>query len=115
MGPEGREWGGGGWHKALVVGSASLLCGSAYWSLALERFAMTSRHPYYCGHPHCRGHPSTYLGGNPVVPKAPENFFSFPLPILSTLHPNTILEPNLDSNTHPNPQPTPNPTPKPYP
>ena len=42
-------------------------------------------------------------------------FFSFPLPILSTLHPNTILEPNLDSNAHPNPQPTPNPTHKPYP
>ena len=38
-----------------------------------------------------------------------------PLRILSTLHPNTILEPNLDSNAHPNPQPTPNPTPKPYP
>ena len=50
-----------------------------------------------------------------VAPKAPENFFSFPLPILSTLHPNTILEPNLDSNAHPNPQPTPNPTHKPYP
>ena len=41
-------------------------------------------------------------------------FFSFPLPILSTLHPNTILEPNLDSNAHPNPQPNPNPTHKPY-
>ena len=40
---------------------------------------------------------------------------SFPLPILSTLHPNIILEPNLDSNAHPNPQPTPNPTPKPFP
>ena len=50
-----------------------------------------------------------------VAPKAPKNFFSFPLPILSTLHPNTILEPNLDSNAHPNPQPTPNPTPKLYP
>ena len=50
-----------------------------------------------------------------VAPKAPENFFSFPLPILSTLHPNIILEPNLDSNAHPNPQPTPNPTPKPFP
>ena len=50
-----------------------------------------------------------------VAPKAPEIFFSFSLPILSTLHPNTILEPNLDSNTHPNPQPTPNPTHKPYP
>ena len=29
------------------------------------------------------------------TPKAPKFFFSFPLPILSTLHPNTILEPNL--------------------
>ena len=28
--------------------------------------------------------------------------------ILSTLHPNTILKPNLDSNAHRNPQPTPN-------
>ena len=50
-----------------------------------------------------------------VAPKALENFFSFALPILSTLHPNIILEPNLDSNAHPNPQPTPNPTPKPFP
>ena len=50
-----------------------------------------------------------------VAPKAPEIFFSFPLPILSTLHPNIILEPNLDSNAHPNPQPTPNTTPKPFP
>ena len=50
-----------------------------------------------------------------VAPKAPEKKFSFPLPILSTLHPNIILEPNLDSNAHPNPQPTPNPTPKPFP
>ena len=50
-----------------------------------------------------------------VAPKAPENFLSFPLPILSTLHPNIILESNLDSNAHPNPQPTPNPTPKPFP
>ena len=50
-----------------------------------------------------------------VAPKAPEFFVSFPLPILSTLHPNIILEPNLDSNAHPNPQPTPNPTPKPFP
>ena len=50
-----------------------------------------------------------------VAPKAPKFFFSFPLPILSALHPNTILEPNLDFNAHPNPQPTPNPTPKPYP
>ena len=29
---------------------------------------------------------------------------------LSTLHPNTILKPNLDSNAHSNPQPTPDPT-----
>ena len=50
-----------------------------------------------------------------VAPKAPENFFSFPLPILSILHPNIILEPNLDSNAHPNPQPIPNPTPKAFP
>ena len=50
-----------------------------------------------------------------VAPKALEIFFSFALPILSTLHPNIILEPNLDSNAHPNPQPTPNPTPKPFP
>ena len=48
-----------------------------------------------------------------VAPKAPENFFSFPLPILSTFNPNIILEPDLDSNADPNPQPTPNPTPKP--
>ena len=40
---------------------------------------------------------------------------SFPSPILSTLHHNNILEPNLDSNAQHNPQPTPNPTPKPYP
>ena len=36
-----------------------------------------------------------------VAPKAPEKFFSFPLPILSTLHPNIILEPNLDSKGAP--------------
>ena len=39
--------------------------------------------------------------------------------ILSTLHPNTSLEPNPDSNAHRNPQPsrgpTPNPTPTPTP
>ena len=38
-----------------------------------------------------------------AAPKAPEFFFSFPLPILPTLHANTIFEPNLDSNAHPNP------------
>ena len=30
--------------------------------------------------------------------------------ILSTLHPNTILKPNLDPNARPNPTPSPNPT-----
>ena len=50
-----------------------------------------------------------------VAPKVPKIFFSFPLPNLSTLHPNIILEPNLDSTAHPNPQPTPNPTPKTFP
>ena len=39
-----------------------------------------------------------------------------PSNVLSTLHPNTILKPNLDSNAHPDPQPTtPNPTPNPTP
>ena len=32
---------------------ALLACGGAYWPLAFEPSAMTSRHPYYCGHPHC--------------------------------------------------------------
>ena len=35
--------------------------------------------------------------------------------ILSTLHPSTLLKPNLDPNTHPNPQPSPSPTPTPTP
>ena len=35
--------------------------------------------------------------------------------ILSNLHPNTILKPNLDSNTTPNPQLAPVPTPDPNP
>ena len=30
---------------------ALLACGGAYWPLALEPSAMTSRRPYYCGHP----------------------------------------------------------------
>ena len=34
-----------------------LACGGAHWPLALEPSAMTSRHPHYCGHRHCRGHP----------------------------------------------------------
>ena len=43
--------GGGGvgtrpWWLALLA------CGGAYWPLATS--AMTSGHPHYCGHPHCR-------------------------------------------------------------
>ena len=43
-------WGGGGfatrpWWLALLA------CGGAYWPLALEPCAMTSRHPHCCGHP----------------------------------------------------------------
>ena len=30
---------------------ALLACGGAYWPLALEPSAVTSRHPHYCGHP----------------------------------------------------------------
>ena len=36
---------------------ALLACGGAYWPLALEPSAMTSRPPHYCGHLHRRGHP----------------------------------------------------------
>ena len=77
--------GGGGrvWHDAMVgfsvcscrvgggrgVGTrpwwlALLACGGTYWPLTLEPSAMTSRHPYFCGHPHCL-RASTCLGGNP--------------------------------------------------
>ena len=41
---------------------ALLACGGAYWPLAFEPSAMKSRHPYYCGHPHCRGHPPSWVG-----------------------------------------------------
>ena len=48
-GKEGAAGGGGvgtrPWWLALLA------CGGAYWPLALEPSAMTSRHPYYCGHP----------------------------------------------------------------
>ena len=37
-----------------------------------------------------------------VAPKAPKIIFFVPLAHFVHLHPNTILEPNLDSNTHPN-------------
>ena len=33
-----------------------LACGGAYWPMAFEPSAMTSKPPHYCGHPHCRGH-----------------------------------------------------------
>ena len=36
-------------------------------------------------------------------------------PKASTMHPNTILKPNLDPNTHPSPKPSPDPTPRPNP
>ena len=53
--------GGGGvgtrpWWLALLT------CGGAYWPLALEPSAMTSWHLYYCGHPHCCGHPPAWVG-----------------------------------------------------
>ena len=57
----GLPGGGGGvgtrpWWLALFA------CGGANWPLTLEPSAMTSRHPYYCGHPHCRGHPPAWVG-----------------------------------------------------
>ena len=53
--------GGGGvgtrpWWLALLA------CGSTYWPLAFEPSVMTSRHPYYCGHLHCPGHPPSWVG-----------------------------------------------------
>ena len=50
--------GGGGtrpWWLALLA------CGGANWPLAFEPSA--SRHPYYCRHLHCRGHPPAWGGG----------------------------------------------------
>ena len=53
-----------------MVGSVSL------WRrllASLEPSAMTGRHLYYCGHPHCRGHPPAWggfqnsLGGGGVL------------------------------------------------
>ena len=34
----------------------------ACWPLSLEPSAMTSRHPHYYGHLHCRGHPPAWVG-----------------------------------------------------
>ena len=47
-----------------------LACGGAYWPLAFEPSAMTSRHPYYCGHPHCRGHPPGWESRMQLLPMA---------------------------------------------
>ena len=63
--PAGLWWSGGGGVGTRPWWLALLACGGAYWPLALEPSAMTSRHPYYCGHPHCRGHPSAWGGGDP--------------------------------------------------
>ena len=55
----GRGGGGFGtrpWWLALLA------CGGAYWPLAFEPSAMTSTHPYYCGHSHCRGHAPSWVG-----------------------------------------------------
>ena len=53
---------GGGGVGTRLWWLALLACGSAYWPLALEPSDMTSRHLYYCGHPHCCGHPPAWVG-----------------------------------------------------
>ena len=54
VGPVPPQGGGGvgtrPWWLALLA------CGGAYWPLAFEPSAMTSRHP------HCRGHPPSWVG-----------------------------------------------------
>ena len=55
-----------------------------------------------------------------VALKAPEIFFIprahvAPFPAQAVEHPNTILEPKLDSYAHPNRELAPNPTPNPAP
>ena len=61
-GPGACTRGGGGGGGTRPWWLALLACGGAYWPLALEPSAMTNRHPYYCGHPHCRGHPPAWVG-----------------------------------------------------
>ena len=57
------SWLGGGEVGTRPWWLALLACGGAYWPLALEPSAMTSRHPHYWGHPHCCGHPPAWGGG----------------------------------------------------
>ena len=47
-------------------GGAQRLGGWLCWLLAPEPSAMTSRHPHYCGHPHCRRHPPAWGGGGGI-------------------------------------------------
>ena len=54
-----RPGGGGGGVGTRPWWLALLACGGAYWPPAFEPSAMTSR---YCGHPHCRGHPTSWGG-----------------------------------------------------
>ena len=73
QGGRGGGMGGGGseFHLSAARGGggvgtrpwwlALLACGGAYWPLALEPSAMTRRHPHYCRHPHCRGHPPSWV------------------------------------------------------
>ena len=68
-----RGGGGGGGVGTRPWWLALLACGGAYWPLALEPSAMTRRHPCYCGHPHCRGHPPSWVGiqgGGGHIPSA---------------------------------------------
>ena len=54
---------GGGGVGTRPTWLALLACGGAYWPLTLEPSAMKSRHPYFCGHLHCCGHPPAWVGG----------------------------------------------------
>ena len=51
------DGGGGGGVGTRPWWLALLACGGAYWPLAFEPSAMTSRDPHCCGYPHCCGHP----------------------------------------------------------
>ena len=58
----GLQEGAGGGFGTRPWWLALLACGGACWPLALEPSAMTSRHPYFCGHPHCCRHPLAWVG-----------------------------------------------------